>query len=93
MGVRFPPGTHFAVSSVRLGGRSSTVELWVVVLEVAGSNPVDRPIKIMLSFLNIKVSTITGIIVLLIATSLMGAMIFNQWQQVMSVRFSTRELE
>lgn len=49
------------------------------------SNLLDRPN--MLDFLNTKVSTLVGIIVLLLVTGVVGAMIYYQMYQIMTIRY------
>jgi len=46
----------------------------------------------MLGFLDTRVSTLAGIIILLLITGAVGAMIFYQLHQIMSIRFSAMEL-
>lgn len=47
----------------------------------------------MFDFLNIKISTLTGIIVLLLVVGAVGAMIFYQFYQLMTIRFEVIELK
>jgi len=47
----------------------------------------------MLGFLNTKVSTLAGIIILLLITGAIGAMIFHEFHQIISIRFEVMELK
>jgi len=47
----------------------------------------------MLGFLNTRISTPIGIIILLLVVIAVGAMIFYQLHQVMSIRFEVMELQ
>ncbi|MBZ9578090.1 hypothetical protein KJA13_03630 [Patescibacteria group bacterium] len=47
----------------------------------------------MFDFLNIRISTLTGIIILLLVAGSVGAMIFYQFYQLMTIRFEVMELK
>lgn len=47
----------------------------------------------MLEFLNTKISTPIGILILLLVVAAVGVMIFYQFYQLMTIRFEVIELE
>jgi hypothetical protein len=55
-----------------------------------GSNPISRPHN-MTGFLDVRISTLAGIITLLLVAGAVGFMIFYQFNQIVNIQMRTIE--